>query len=292
MTRPTNLRDVIQSVRLELAAAAIDDPAAEARRLVAEAAGLRSTTIIAEPDARLSSAQLSQVDAWARRRSHRETLARLRGWQDFYGRRFLLSADTLEPRADSEALIDATLALIDKRQGRDHPWRIVDVGAGTGCLAVTLLAELPNANAIGTDLSLGALTTAMANANALEVEQRCAWVCCDVMAALVGPFDILISNPPYVAEPELDQLQPEVLHNDPRLALAGGNDGLAMYRRLAEQLLDFVPDGMVILETADNDDHRVSHVFSEIIGSRHLSQPKVWRDLTGVGRCVTFETRA
>ena len=292
MVESAGLQDVIRSVRSDLIAAGVDNALPEARRLVVEAAGLCASKAISEPGLRLDEAQLARVSDWSRRRCANETLARIRGWQEFYGRRFGLTAHTLEPRADSEVLIRAALSLVDESRGRAHAWRILDVGTGTGCLAITLLAELPNATAVGSDVSPGALNAAAANAKSLEVQDRSEWIRADGLDALPGQFDILISNPPYVAAADVDRLQPEVRLNDPRLALDGGADGLAMYRQIAEGLDRVVPNGLVILETADDDCERVVSVFEGKAGQAGVYRTKVWHDLTGRGRCVTFQTRA
>ena len=292
MVELVDLQSVIRSVRSDLVAAGIDNAVPEARRLVIEAAGLCASKAISEPGLRLDESQLAKVCDWSHRRCANETLARIRGWQEFYGRRFGLSAQTLEPRADSEVLIRAALSLVDESRGRAHAWRILDLGTGTGCLAITLLAELPNALAVGSDVSLEALNAAAANAKCLGVQDRCEWIHADGLDALRGQFDILISNPPYVAAADVDRLQPEVRLNDPRLALDGGTDGLAMYRRIAEGLDRVVPNGFVILETADDDGERVVSAIEGGAGRPGVYRTKVWHDLTGRGRCVTFQTRA
>ena len=145
---PLTLRGAVKLVGEKLAIVGIEQPFAEARRLIGEALEIDSVELIRNPEKMLSTSQGNAVQHWLRRRSCGEPLARIRGWQEFYGRRFELSEATLEPRADTETLIDAVLAKVDESYGRYYPWRILDIGTGTGCIAITLLAELPQARAV------------------------------------------------------------------------------------------------------------------------------------------------
>ena len=210
--------------------------------------------------------------------------------KEFYGRPFRLSPETLEPRADSETLVDIVLELVDQRQGRSHQWRIIDVGTGTGCLLISLLAELPQARGVGTDLAQGALDAAAINANALGVGNRADWRIADYLDGIEEHFDILISNPPYVRRSDIPALQKEVRLYDPILALDGGVDGLAPYRAMAARVNTVIPAGFGVLEIAGNDDERVSARLTEGSINGKLRVLGVWPDLTGVRRCVAFET--
>lgn len=290
MAEACSLRTTVAGVQRDLAAVGIADAAAEARRLVVSATGLPPETALGEPELKLGAAQQARVAEWLARRLRREPLARIVGSREFYGRPFALCEATLEPRDDTETLIDVALTLIDERRGRGHSWRIIDVGTGTGCLALTLLAELPHATALATDLSTQAIDMARANAEALAVADRCDWRRTSYLEGVAGPFDILVSNPPYVRQPELSALQPEVRIYDPVLALDGGSDGLAAYRAIAADLAGVVPRGLVLFEVAGDDHERVTETINDVAGRSNLCALGVWRDLTGLGRCVAYET--
>src|SRR5207244_13604925 len=139
---------------------------------------------------------------FVQRRCAREPVSRILGSREFYGRSVALSPATLDPRPDSETLIEAALAFVDAKGWRDRPLRILDVGTGSGCLLLTLLAELPGALGIGTDTSLPALAVARANASRLGVARRAQWLAADALEAIRGRFDILICNPPYIRSGE------------------------------------------------------------------------------------------
>lgn len=288
--RLNRLGDVLGWVRDDLRAAGIVDAGAEARRLVVKAAGIAPGTVISEPSLALSGTQIKTVEAWLRRRMAGEPLARIHGEKDFYGRTFRLSPETLEPRADSETLIDVVLELVDQRQGRAHPWRIIDVGTGTGCLLISLLAELPQSCGVGTDLAQGALETAKVNALGLGVSERASWHQGDFLDGIDAQFDIAISNPPYIKREDIPTLQKEVRLSDPVLALDGGEDGITPYRKLAARINAVVPNGFGVFEIAGNDDARVSDVLTDGSNNSNVQILGVWPDLTGMKRCVAFKT--
>ena len=287
------LRTIAETVALikrELQAAGVDDAVSESRRLLQAAAGLPADIIIRDPDRHLNADQMANVDAWVRRRRAREPLARIEGHKEFYGRPFALSQDTLEPRADTEILIDVTLELVRRRPKGDRELRVLDVGTGSGCILVTLLTELPDAVGVGSDISSSALETANHNAVALGVGDRATWVEANYLQGIDQHFDVVVSNPPYVRSTDLASLQPEVRQFDPIAALDGRGDGLDAYRQIALRLNDIVPAGICVVEVAGNDADRVAATMIECAGGNHLRTVGVWPDLTGMQRCVALET--
>jgi release factor glutamine methyltransferase len=141
------------------------------------------------------------------------------------------------------------LAVIEKTGRREEPLRLLDLGTGTGCILLTLLAELPKARGLGTDLSSAALRLAEANASRLGVAGRASFLASDWLDAIHGEFDLIVSNPPYIASGEIKRLAPEVAHHDPYLALDGGADGLRAYRRIAAGAARLVaPKGAILVE--------------------------------------------
>ena len=287
---PLTLQGAVTLVGEKLANADIEQPAAEARRLVLDALEFDSVELIRSPEKMLSTSQVDTVQHWLTRRSGGEPLARMRGWQEFYGRRFELSEATLEPRADTETLIDAVLAKVDESHGRSYPWQLLDVGTGTGCIAITLLAELPQARAVATDISAQAIHSARANAQNLGVETRFESCLTDFAEGLSLDFDFVVSNPPYIKSEEITALQTEVRAFDPLLALDGGASGLSCYCKLSSQLARAAWGGHLFVEIAANDHVRVIEAFEQEGLKFKREDAQLWRDLTGHVRCVAIET--
>jgi release factor glutamine methyltransferase len=166
------------------------------------------------------------------------------------------------PRPETETIVEAVLAAIDAAGARRRALRIADLGTGSGALILALLAELPNSTGVATDIDFGALLRARANARCLG-QTRAAFVACDMTAALGRPFDVIVSNPPYIASDDIATLAPEVRDFDPRRALDGGADGLDFYRTIAEAAPALVaPDGFVVVELGAGQAEAVAALFS------------------------------
>jgi release factor glutamine methyltransferase len=254
--------------------------------LLAHAADLSVEQLIArgnEPAPAHVAPALRQLTA---RRLQREPMAYILGEREFWGLPFKVSPAVLVPRPDSETLIEAALALMPER---DRAWRILDLGLGSGCLLLTLLHEFPAARGVGMELSAEALAVAQSNAEALGVAARAHLVLGDwrqtaSLERLGGPFDLLVSNPPYVEAAAIERLMPEVARFEPRLALDGGPDGLAAYHAIATaapQLLS--PGGRILVEVGEGQASEISRIF----GSVGLSLEPSWKDLGGVERVVS-----
>ena len=167
--------------------------------------------------------------------------------REFYGRPFRIDADTLDPRPDTETLIEAALEVIDREGWRQRPLRLLDLGTGSGCILITLLAELPMAIGVGVDVSLPALALGRDNARALGVGQRASFVASDWLDAVSGNFDLVVANPPYIATADIGGLAREVAAHDPLPALDGGHDGLDAYRRILPRLRQLLQKGAIVL---------------------------------------------
>lgn len=215
------------------AAAGLDAPALDARVLVGHALGLDHAALAAAAERALDFEERERIADMASRRLAREPVSRIIGMKEFWGLSLQVNPAVLVPRPETETVVTTVLAALDRDGARARPLRIADLGTGSGALLLALLSELPNAFAIGTDLSTDALALARDNAWQLGLAARAAFVACDFAAALAGPFDIVVANPPYVASANLAQLAPEVRDHDPHLALDGGRDGLRAYRALA-----------------------------------------------------------
>jgi release factor glutamine methyltransferase len=224
-------------------------PELDARLLVAHALGLDHAALATQAARTLTADEATVIAALAARRRAREPVARIIGVKEFWGLNFTLNSATLVPRPETETVVEATLDVVDRRQARERALAIADLGTGSGALLLALLSELPKARGFGTDVSLAALGCARDNAVALGLAERASFVCCDYGAALKGSFDIVVSNPPYVARDDIASLAPEVRVFDPAVALDGGPDGLDAYRAItstARRLL--APEGVLLLE--------------------------------------------
>ena len=205
----------LRQVTAQLRHAGVESAGDDARRLLAAVLELSTAQILARPERPLSPDEAESVGRCVARRVAREPVSRILGERDFYGRSFAISPATLDPRPDSETLIAAALELAASEGWLARPLRILDVGTGSGCLLLTLLAELPGAVGVGTDTSVAALDVARANAQRLGVADRAQWLAADALEAVRGKFDILISNPPYIPTQEIAGLDPEVRRYDP-----------------------------------------------------------------------------
>jgi release factor glutamine methyltransferase len=221
--------------------AGIDNPRREARLLLAFAAGLDQAALLRDLHAPLAAPNFAE---FVRRRAAREPLALITGRQGFWTLDLDVSADTLIPRADSEAVVEAALAA---RAGQVR--RVLDLGTGTGCLLLAVLSECPAAWGIGVDRSPGAVALARRNAAGCGFADRTAFFCGDWAQALDARFDLVLSNPPYIEAAAIAGLMPEVARYEPRAALDGGPDGLDAYRSILAALPGLLtPDGAAVLE--------------------------------------------
>jgi release factor glutamine methyltransferase len=273
-----------RQLALEFRRHGIDSPELDARLLVGHALDLDHAALAAQSRRVLARTETETIAALAQRRLTREPIARILGRKEFWGLQFQLNADTLLPRPETETVVEAALALIGKR-GKSRPLRIADLGTGSGALLLALLCELPAASGVGTDISQGALRCARDNAAALGLADRAAFVGCDYGTALMGPLDLVVCNPPYVAEHEIAGLAPEVRNFDPHRALDGGPDGLAGYRAVAADAPRLLaPDGAIVVELGLGQSPAASAIFA----AAGLAPQPPRHDLPGIPRALTI----
>jgi release factor glutamine methyltransferase len=245
------------------AAASLDTPALDARVLVGHALGLDHAALVTAGERALDPEERERIAAMAARRLAREPVARILGTKEFWGLPLRIDAAVLVPRPETETVVATALAALDREGDRARPLRIADLGTGSGALLLALLSELPNAFAVGTDLSTDALSIARDNARRLGLAARAAFVACDLAGALAGPFDLVVANPPYVARHELAQLAPEVREHDPLVALDGGPDGLHAYRTLAPDAARLIgAGGHMVIEVGAGQANSVMSLFA------------------------------
>jgi release factor glutamine methyltransferase len=266
-----------------LEAAGIADPEREARFLLLGLLGLDMRDLVLDGHCPLGAAA-ARLDPALARRTAGEPVARILGTWEFWGLPFLLAPETLVPRPDTETVVEAALATLP-----DHgaPVRILDLGTGSGCILVALLSELPGATGLGLDRAPAALSAARANAMANGVGDRALFACGDWCDALRGPFDLVVSNPPYIASHIIADLDREVACHDPLKALDGGADGLSAYRRILRGVVSgglLRPGAPVVLEVG-YDQSAAVRALGEDAGLRFAG---ITHDLAGHARVLTF----
>jgi len=281
------LGDAVRAAQMSLAAAGVEDAGRDARLLAAAAAGVDTADIIARPERALSADEQDRLQSMVARRCAREPVSRILGVREIYGRPFALSPATLDPRPDSETLIGAALDIAAREGWRERPIRILDIGTGSGCLLLTLLAELPLAAGVGTDISDAALQTAAENAASLGLAMRVAFTQADLLDGIEGPFDLVVSNPPYIPSGDIAGLAAEVRRYDPGVALDGGEDGLDFYRRITASLPRFRA-GCVIFEVGAGQAEDVALLLEQAFVKTRQAQLSRHADLGGHTRCVAF----
>lgn len=222
-------------------------PRWDAERLLRHVLGWTRARLVADELAPVTDEATVALERLVSRRASREPLQHILGLQEFWRHEFEVSPDALIPRPETELLVEESLRLLE---GLETP-RVVDVGTGTGCIALSLAAERPDARVLGVEISSRALALARRNAARLELVHRVAWFAADLLAATrPGPtFDLVVSNPPYAPRHGALGLQPEVRDHEPATALYGGDDGLEVHRRLVSQVpARLRPGGHLALE--------------------------------------------
>ncbi|OLP62164.1 protein-(glutamine-N5) methyltransferase, release factor-specific [Xaviernesmea oryzae] len=225
---------LLVEARLALSQAGIDEPASEARRLVGECLGLSPVTLVTQGTTPVDAEAAARLRMAIARRAGGMPLHRILGRREFYGLSLSLSPETLEPRPDTEVLVDHLLPRARAIAQRRGTCRVIDLGTGTGAILLALLSEIPEAQGLATDISDEALATATHNAQANGLEGRFETVKSDWWEKISGQYDVIVSNPPYIVSSVMERLERNVLDYDPWRALDGGPDGLDAYRKLAE----------------------------------------------------------
>ena len=285
MAENASYNALLRDTAVALTAAGIDNVRFEARLLLSRAAGLTIEQLIARgPDA-APAAVATLLRELTARRVRREPMAYILGEREFWGLPFTVSPAVLIPRPDSETVIETVL---DFLPDRSRKLRILDLGLGSGCLLLTLLREYPQATGVGIDASEAALAVARANAETLGVASRARLLAADWRqegwtSSLEGPFDLLVSNPPYIESAAVEGLMPEVSAHEPRLALDGGADGLAAYRIIAAAAPRLVAaGGWAVVEGGEGQAADIAALFA----AAGFSPRSPRQDLGGVDRVV------
>jgi release factor glutamine methyltransferase len=256
-----NLVQAWKRARQELEAAGIAGPVIDARLLVEAAAEATRVDIVTDPHRLLTPEQAERLEDYLTRREHREPVSQILGRKGFWKIMLSVNENVLTPRPDTETLVEYVL-----RDFPPHaPWRVLDLGVGSGAILLSILAERPAARGLGVDLSEDALAVARDNAANLGLAGRVALLRGDWTAGLGGAeFDLVVANPPYIASEVIETLEPEVKRYEPRLALDGGPDGLDAYRLLAPEILRVLkPGGRFAVEIGYDQKAPVEALFHE-----------------------------
>ncbi|WP_052699121.1 peptide chain release factor N(5)-glutamine methyltransferase [Hyphomicrobium sp. 99] len=262
----------------------LDSPQRDARFLLQGLLGMDGAQLLSGSSRPLGTAADIVSDGVNRRLAH-EPVSRILGRREFYGRMFTVTPDVLDPRPDTEAVIDLALDVIKSSGLSGRLLRIADIGTGSGILISTLLSELPDATGVATDVSLAALEVARGNADKLGVADRIEFVATSGLSGCAGPFDLIVSNPPYISEEEIVGLEREVKDFDPLLALVGGADGLDVYREIARNTLELQRPLRLVVEVGSTQADAVEELFAAV-GARPLARRL---DLGGHARAVAME---
>lgn len=272
-----NLEDVRQKI-IETLAGKCTDPRRQATSILSAITGLDRTACLLQNDYKVSEFQQAFCYKVVERFLKGEPLSRIFQKRDFWKHTFLLSPHTLDPRPDSEVLIETALSF--------NPTRILDLGTGSGCLLLSLLSECPQAQGVGVDQSYGALSTAQKNAYKLNLSNRVHFVNTWWTKGLKGCYDLIISNPPYIQTNVIPTLHPIVKTYDPWLALDGGEDGLNCYQEIAAIVRPFLTDcGYIIVEIGQDQEKDVTAIFEK----HHFYLIDQKKDLSKIIRVLIFK---
>jgi release factor glutamine methyltransferase len=263
---------------------AIDSAELDARLLAGAVLGLDLTGLITGANRRLTTDESTQLEQFAERRLSGEPVARIIGHKEFWGLSLQLTPATLVPRPDTETIVELALEMLRANGVTNHPLRIADLGTGSGAILLALLSELPAARGFGTDISEAALQAARANAARTGLADRASFIACDYATGLSGPFDLIVSNPPYIRSADIGGLGTEVRDYDPAGALDGGADGLDGYRALIPQAACLLALGAVLVVEAGQGQSRDIEALMTAAGLTHQRPPKA--DLAGLLRAV------
>ena len=277
------LLDVLNQGAAQLASADVDDPALDARLLTAHALNCDRAALLTQNDRILTPEETDLIQTLIKRRANREPIARILNHREFWSLPFALNEATLDPRPDSEVLVETALTHIANLQPPAPSPSLLDLGTGSGCLLLALLHEMPTATGLGIDIAPRAVEQAQDNAARLGLEKRARFRTGSWFEGVEEKFDIILSNPPYIASETIPTLMQEVRTYDPLKALDGGKDGLDPYRHIIPRLKDFLnPRGLALFEIGMGQEGDVKRLFQ----NHGFSAIGTAKDLAGITRCV------
>ncbi len=278
-----SVSEALQYVAQSFRTSGVEEAEADARLLIGHALHLDRARLIAQSDRILEAREVTMISALAARRLRHEPVSRILGEKEFWSLPISVTPEVLVPRPETETVVEAALDFIMRSGLRLEKLRVLDIGTGSGALLLALLKELPNAIGTGTDVSSAALDVARANATRCRLHARCNFVVCNIATGVEGPFDLIVSNPPYIAHDEIATLAPEVRDYDPQVALDGGEDGFDAYRSIATDAKRILaPGGRLFVELGLGQDKQVRALFTKA----GLSPGIPRKDLAGITRVL------
>ena len=270
------LREVLADNTIKLSRSGIEGAARDARILTAYALEIPISELSLKLDELVSEQIISGLEKFILRRINREPISKILGKREFWGRSFSISENVLDPRADTETLIDFVIEKPVKS--------VLELGTGSGAIAVTLACEWKEVHLTAVDISEDAISMAKINAEKFNVQNKIHFLKSDWFESVRGSFDLIISNPPYIGLVEQDEIAAEVIKYDPEVALFAGRDGLEAYKRIIPKLANFLnPDGLVVLETGASQSNEVKKMMNEV----GFIDAKIVKDLSGKDRLVS-----
>lgn len=278
-------QNLFLEIKERLKAGGIEEFELETRILFEDLAGITPSIRLSMPDIPVPEEILANIDQAIARRLCGEPIGRILGYRDFWKSRFYLSSDTLEPRPDTETLIEEVLRVYKGQE--NAPLKLIDLGTGTGCILLSLLQEFPNATGLGIDISTGAVEQSQNNAQRLGLENRAEFRQGSWLDGIEKgrKFDMILSNPPYIPSNDIPNLSKEVQNYDPLRALDGGKEGLDPYTNLLPILKNYLePDAHVFFEFGINQEGDIVRLVEEACANLI----RVTRDLGGVPRVATI----
>lgn len=277
------IKTILISSKERLREACAQSYALEAEILLADILKISREKVVAYPERILSDDEIARFNANIERRLNNEPIAYILGKREFWSLDFIVTKDTLIPRPDSETLIEA---VIDSVDDKNKEFSILDLGTGSGCLILSILNEFPKAYGLAIDINPASLEVAKQNSVNLGLANRVRFMLNSWTEGVTEKFDIIISNPPYIKNHDIENLSPEVRFFEPRLALSGGESGFDAYKIIAENINKVLkPDGLVFIEAGINQDMDIKSIFTN-----HGLEFKGFRqDLSGINRCVSFK---
>ena len=278
-----NLKTVWRESANRLRKVGIKTPLLDARVLLQEVLKINYETLLTSANRVITPEEIEQFDELIGRRLKREPVAKILGYKEFWSMKFKTTKDTLDPRPESETLVEA---VIRNNKDRKKELKILDLGTGSGCLILSLLKEFPNAKGLGVDISIDALRVAAENSEELGLDERVNFIQSNWLKNVKDRFDIIISNPPYIKTEAIDFLPAEARLYDPKIALDGGRDGMKIYRELLPEIPEKLSlSGKCYFEIGKWQDHLIEDLLKE----NGYEITEVINDLAGIPRVIGFQ---
>ena len=278
------LSELLKKITKILAEGGIETNSLDARIILREIFNFDEKELILNSDLILSESKISKVQKIITRRLNFEPVSKIFGKRDFYNSTFSISDDVLDPRPETENIVEIANNFILEKGYESF----IDLGTGAGCIILSILKENKNLTAVGVDISIDAINIAKKNSKDMNLEKRSSFLVSNWLSSIYNSYDLIISNPPYIPSDEIITLSKTVKNFDPLISLDGGQDGLKCYKEIAEDINRVINNnGRVILEIGYNQAHDVIKIFE----SKEFKLLKIYNDINGLNRILTFESK-